>query len=105
MFLELVKFSDEAFETVSEVINESIKYEEERGRKGKISINPGLLLGMSKAIIERREGYITLCIRFAKYLTGKNVPISVIKEIIRNKVWLNFDKGEWYASEEKIKGF
>ena len=96
--------SDEAFETISEVIKESINYEVVRNRKAQIIVNLGMTYAISKAIIERKPGFITLCLNFARKLSGTRIPMSVIKEVSTEKVWLSFneDTEEWYASEEKI---
>jgi len=95
--------SDEAFETISNVIKESIAYEVARNRKAKIVLNLGMTYEISKAIIEKQPGYITLCLEFARKVSGIRIPTSVIREIITEKVWLSFneDTNQWYASEEK----
>ena len=94
---------DDAFETIADVIQSSIVYEIKCQRKGQIVINLGMLYAMSKAIINKSPGLETLCLRFAEKVSDERIPMPVIKEVGREKVWLNFEEGYgWYASEEKI---
>ena len=101
--INIVKnLSDDSFDTVSSTIVSSHNYEVMRGRKARLVINLGLLKSITEANIEKKSGYVTLCLAFAKYVSGTRIPINVIREIMTNKVWLEFKNGCWYASDEKI---